>query len=336
MSMIKALDDDKLRREAFARAAPKELSYGSAERDFAENGWPMETALGLLKDGLKSGKGAPGWSAAQTEEGKTLWALELPVATGFCRVLLDPAKGEVGVRGSGMSFVADSLESASELIARHTHQAGRASRVADLVSARAGLWQERASHAISEMSAPQAGFRVKAGEDAQDAWDRDFDAVDQRCDAERAPIEAMDRARANYMGSTEKQMAQWVKEEIKAGPNATVEGDPARLMAFGGPSGEIRAAIPLNPDGSVDGERPIMVALGEPGEQGFKHAQSAPQAMRFYSQEAFCKFAASAQSATLSVHPVPEMSVNLAGRRQAAAMAQQTAPRAASAQPRPA
>lgn len=318
MSLISTLNDEGARREAFVRAGAADPSIGSRERDWAENGWPAETVLQRLQDGAKHGRGAPGWSSVRSPGGEMHLSMELPGPTGFIHVALDPERGQAAFKSAGMLFGPESLEKAAEALARHSHQAGERLRSSDSASLRKGLWQGEAPEALAQMSAGLARFHPAPGQDASEAWEKAFESVDAASQAAPDPFAAMERAKSHYLGSSEKDMAALMEREAKAGPNARVAGEPARLVALGARGAQLRAAMPLKEDGSVDEQTPIVAVFGSEGDSGFK-AKGAP--LRFYNAEAFARFASSAQSAELGAFPAPRLDEDarsrLAARREA-------------------
>lgn len=312
MSLLSVLDEASLRQESLAP------SIGSAERDWADNGWPKETLLRRFEEGVKRGRGAPGWKAAGPA-GSGLLALELrgPMDE-VIHVVLDPAARRVAFKLKGKSFVSgqDSLSSAAGLLALHSHQAGEGVRaMQNPLDLRKGLWQGEAPRAAAAMASGLAVFHPKAGEDWELAWERDFERLYARCEQEPDPFGAMARVRAQYRGGSEQKMVQWIKEEVEAGKNCVIASEPARRVAFGARGGQIHAAIPLRADGSVNDHRPIMAVKGQLDEGGAFKQEGA--VMRFYNAEAFANFVSSAQSVELNAYPAPALNVDALPRLEA-------------------
>lgn len=329
MSLLSALNNESLRREAFARAGADNPAVGSPERDWAENGWPAETALRRLEEGVKHGRSAPGWSSARGESGEALLSMELSGPSGFIHVLLDPAARVAAFKSAGMAYSGGSLEEVARSLAQSSHQAGARLRSMSPPSLRVGLWQGEAPEALKSMEPGMARNHPMPGEDPADAWEAAFERVDAACEKERDPLAAMERARAQYKGSSERQMGEWIADEIRSGPNAVAGGTPARVVAIGARGLQIRAAIPMRADGTVDEGSPIMAISGREGGKGFAGAGGVDGAMRFYSLEAFTRFASSAQGADLSAYPPPSLELDaaasLAARRQGRSVASKPA-----------
>lgn len=312
--LVSSLNDEKNRKEAFIRSGATEPSVGSVERDWAENGWPAETILKRLQEGSRHGRGAPGWSAASGPSGEALLSMEIPGPTGFIQLMLDPNKNEAAFKSAGMLFGPQSLEEAAAALSRSSHQAGERVRASQPAGLRKGQWQGEAPEALAAMSSGLARFHPSAGKDGAISWERDFEAAHAACEAEANPIEAMERVKAQYHGSSEKEMSERMAQEARRGANATVAGEPARLIALGVKGSQLRAAIPLKSDGSVNDHKPIVAILGEEVEGVFK-AKGAP--LQFYNAEAFARFASSAQSADLGVFPAPRLDENTLSRLEA-------------------
>ena len=315
MPLIDAIEDPQLRREAFLRHCDSSARVGSPEHDWAQNGWPKEVIEKLIADGVKHGRGAPGWSGAKGPAGELLLSAELESAAGFVHILLDPSSGKSAFKSSSGFFLANTPSEAAEILAHNTHQDGARARSMNPASAYARVWQGEAPAVLAAMPSGAAALHPSKGADPADAWERDFDAIDKLCESQRDPQASLEAIRAQYLGSTAADLSKRIAADIAAAPTQMIGGQPGRLISIGVRGNEIRAAIPHKASGAIDSETPIMAAIGSVGQHGFAPANPSDQPMRFYSLEAFASFASSAQSVDIGNAPGVDVASRLASRR---------------------
>lgn len=317
MSLIEAIENPQLRREAFLRHCSASLRVGSPEHDWSQNGWPKEVVEKMLVDGAKHGRGAPGWSVAQGPSGEQYLSAELESSSGFTQILMDPSSGKCVFKSSSGAFSCDSFASAAEMVAHNSHQDGARARSMNPTSAYATVWQGEAPAALASMAPGIAAFHPRKGADASEAWERDFDAIDKHCESQRDPHASFEAVRAQYLGSASGDLAKRIASDLAAAPTQMIGGQPGRVISIGARGNEIRAAIPLKASGAIDPNMPIMATIGSVGPAGFAPANPADQPMRFYSMEAFASFASSAQSVDVGNAPGVDVAARLAARRPA-------------------
>jgi hypothetical protein len=323
MSVLAAVEHEPSRREAFLRHCKTSFALGSSEQDWADNGWPVDELLAKLSAGVKHGKFASGWSACEGPAGEPLASMELSTGSGFVQVVVDPATKHCAFKSSDGAQAFDSLEDAASALARATHQQSASARRVNPVSA--SHWQGQAFQALAAMEDGGAALHPKRGVEGAQAWQDDFDAIDARVQAlcDKNPklnsVEELDKLRAHYVGADPQTTEKWLRQEIKAGANATgVGGQGARLVAWGAQGAQLRAAIPLKTNGALDPDAPIVAALGSKTPQGFLLANPSDEPMRFYNLQAFAAFCASAQKLDVAHPPGPDIPARLAARREAA------------------
>ena len=319
MSLLAALEHPPIRREAFLRHCKSEPAIGSPERDWASNGWPVHELADRLAQGAKHGRAAPGWSSAQGPDGKLVLLSEIPCGSGFVQLAIDPDSGACAFKSLHQTLQCQSFEEAAKLLARATHQDSALGRRVDPVSN--SFWQGQAAKALEEIDPGRAVFHPKRGADPVQAWQDDFDAIDDHCQGASNSVAEMERVRAHYMGAASAQSEAWLRQDLK-GPSVEIAGQKTRLMALGAQGAQIRAAIGLKPSGAIDPDTPVVAALGSLGPEGWRASNPADEPMRFYNFAAFAAFCASAQTLDVATPDGPDLASRLSARRSAPAQPQ--------------